>query len=252
MKTAVILFAYKRPRYLKKTLAALERAYLSLPYISVGKDYLYYDRINLDRLCFIDYSEIQPKIFDLVSNSGMFDKVTLRNNNYGLSDNIKHGIFEAFQVYDAVIILEDDIVIEPDALIYLQNQLIKHKDNKEIGQVNLQGNHPSSHGWAIWKDRWEQIDWDNVPYQEGELLKQFNKHGAVWDIIFHHNFDSLGWKAIGEKKAKHIGRAGEHFKWYSNFRIRKYFREWKDNYYRDKDLIMGKEKLPETLFRRFL
>lgn len=232
-KIALILFAYKRPRYLRETLEALKGAYIP----------------DLDYFCFIDSSEMQFKIFDIVENARLFDKIVLRKRNYGLTDNIKYGIFEVFENYDAVIVLEDDIVIETDALEYLVTKL--NKNDKSIGQINLQGvSVPNSHGWATWKDRWEQIDWDNFPI-EGELARLFQKH-KTWDIIFAHNLNSLGYKVIGEKKAKHIGRTGEHYKWYSNLSIRKHFREWKKNYYRDKDILMRKDKFPYNIYRWFL
>ena len=207
MRIAVILFAYKRPRYLKRCLASLENV------------------VGLDYYAFVDHSPMQDKIAGIIKKMGFFN-IIKRENNYGLSKNIVQGISKIFQLgYEAVIVIEDDIVLEPDALTYSINSLIKYKDNKKIGQISLQGDFPTCTGWAMWKDRWDRIDFDNVPL-EGWLAKPYKKH-KTWGIIIRHNLDMLGLEARGKKLAKHIGTIGEHSNILSKFGIRKLFREWK-------------------------
>ena len=219
-ETAVILFAYKRPRYLKKCLTSLKKAYD--------------DRLVFNYYAFVDYSMMQNKIAQIIRESGLFDKIIKRDRCLGVDESIKRGVYEVLKDYNSVIVIEDDLVLEPEAIIYLKDNLDKYEDDKSVGQITLQGNFPHSHGWAIWKDKWEKIDWDLVPLF-GHLAKQYKKQGATWDVIFHNNFNSLGWKAIGKKLAKHIGTFGVHYNILSKLSIRKYFKE---DYYRDKDILM--------------
>jgi hypothetical protein len=238
MKIAVILFAYKRPKYLKKCLASLGKAY------SLRMAFNYY--------AIVDYSLMQDKIAKLIRNSGLFDKIIKRDFHHGVDKNIKNGIFQVLRDgHDAVIVLEDDLIIDPKSLQYLYDQLIKYEHDKSIGQITLQGNYIHSHGWATWKDRWMKIDFDRIPL-EGHLVKQYLKNGATWDVIFHNNCDLLGWKAVGKKLAKHIGTIGTHYNILDLFSIRKYYRKWNENYYRDKDIMMvGNEPFIVNIFRAF-
>ena len=185
---------------------------------------------------------MQDKIARMIRKSGIFDRIIKRKRHYGLDRNIKEGISEIFKIYDAVIVIEDDLILDSIALTYLRIQLLKYKDDPKIGQVNLQGNFIHSHGWATWKDRWQNIDWGLVPLS-GHLSKAYLKHPEAWDIIFHHNLDRNGWTAIGKKLATHIGNIGTHYNILSRFGIRKHFRKWREDYYRDKDVIMVKENL---------
>jgi len=236
MKTAVILFAYQRPRYLKKCLASFKKAYEP--------------KLAFHYYAFVDYSWLQDKIARMIRESGIFDMVYKRKRKMGLNDNITQGIYEKFQTYDAIIVIEDDIVLEPSALSYLIEMLEKHKNDKSIGQVNLSGNFQSSHGWATWKDRWQKVCFNNFPL-EGDLAKEYLKHKS-WDTVYSHNFNLQGWEAIGEKLATHIGNIGTHYNILSRFSIRKQFRKWKNDYYRDKNLLMEKESLIHNFYRLFI
>ena len=229
MEIAVILFAYKRPRYLKKCLKSIKDAYRG----DVAHHYY----------AFIDYSWMQDKIAKMIRNSEIFGRIIKREKRYGLNRNIIEGINEIFKTYDAVIVIEDDLVLDPISLTYLRIQLMKYGEDKKIGHINLEGNFPSSHGWAIWKDRWDKIDWDLISNE---------KNGDSWDIILRNNIVKLGWQTIGKNMVTHIGNIGEHYNPLSRFGIRKHFREWKEDYYRDKDLLMVKENFLTKLYRLFL
>lgn len=198
MKTAVVLFAYKRPEYLKKALASHTRV------------------DSLDYYAFVDYSEIQDEILDIILQKGLYT-VYAEEKNLGLNKNIITGISVLFRSYDAVIVLEDDIVLRGDALIFLKTYLELLKDVKHIGAVSCKKEPGFLHkgfycwGWGTWKDRWN------------ETVKALEINGKSWDIQVFDYFiqNNLYTYCSPIKRSKHIGNKGTHYKWYSKLSVRR-------------------------------
>lgn len=228
MNIAVVLFAYQRPGYLKKCLESIKDAYCG------DMVHHYY--------AFIDYSWMQDEIAEIIKGSGLFDNIIKREKKYGCDRNIINGIDEIFKTYDAVIVLEDDLILKPDTLEYLAEQLNTYKDNCRIGAVTAnKGRLPHQNGWGwawgTWKKKWDvKLD------------------GRTWDMSAVDYFKSYGLYAIfsPKKRVKHIGNKGTHFNILSRFGIRKHFRKWKENYYRDKDVMMVRETLLTRFYRIFI
>lgn len=237
MNLAVVLFAYQRPKTLKKALATH----------TLLKDADYY--------CFIDYSKMQEEIAKIVYDTGLYPFIIKRSHKYGLNRNIIDGITEIFTHggYDAVIVLEDDLKIAKDGLRWLQTMLIAKDGDDRYGSVCLNKGDVLNKrfrcwGWGTWKYVWENIDWDIKVF--GQYEKRWNKTQS-WDyyVAFWMELNQLYARASSFERVKHIGYIGVHYKWYAQFGIRQYYRAWKENYYRDKDIIMKKEKFPYNLFR---
>jgi hypothetical protein len=208
MKIAVILFAYKRPRTLKRVLKS-------------------HYKIDADYFCFIDKSEIKKQIYSIVHNSGLYE-ITLRPYNYGLNRNIKDGITEIFNKgYEAAIILEDDILIKKGGLEWLKEQLEIYKHTENIGAVSLCKGKVFDQfkcwGWATWKNRWSGIDWSLDVH--GRYKSGWDKHHS-WDQYVAFYFDLTGQFTRCHYKglSKHIGYFGTHYSWYSGLSLRKLFR----------------------------
>lgn len=195
MKTAVVLFAYKRPEYLKKALASHTQV------------------DSLDYYAFVDYSEMQDEILDIILQKGLYT-VYAEEKNLGLNKNIITGISVLFRSYDAVIVLEDDLRISPDAIQYLHYQLWRLRDYKHFSSVCLSKgeifNEFRCHGWGTWKDRWQDVVIDI--------------DGESWDIQLQRFWKEkkLYCYASPIQRVKHIGNSGVHYKWYSQFGIRQY------------------------------
>ena len=198
MKLAVVLFAYKRLEYLKKALAS-------------------HSKIDADYYAIVDYSDMQLEISRLIP-SKLYQYEIDRTENYGLNKNIIDGITEIFgEGYDAIIVLEDDIVLSGDALIYLKTYLELLKDIKHIGAVSCKKEPGFLHkgfycwGWATWKDRWESIQ------------KDLDVNGKSWDLQVFDYFikNNLYTYCSPIKRSKHIGNIGTHYKWYSKLSVRR-------------------------------
>ena len=130
-------------------------------------------------------------------------KVIERKTNYGLAINLIDGISAVLEEHENCIVLEDDIVVAPNFLAFMNQALNTYKNNKQIftiqsttGNSKLPGDcccrkHPNCWGWAIWKDRWSlyernvaqafvDINADNM-----NLRTQINNNNSVnicWQI----------------------------------------------------------------------
>ena len=127
-----------------------------------------------------------------------FQEITIIEHdvNLGLANNIISGVTEILLIHDRIVVLEDDLVVAPNFLNYMASALAFYKDHQQVGGIsgfsldlyNLQSiekdsyvlGRPSSWGWAIWRDRWQKIDWelrasDCAGYK---LRRDFNSYGG--------------------------------------------------------------------------
>lgn len=100
---------------------------------------------------------------------------TFAENNKGLADSIIGGVSEIINQYGRVIVLEDDLVLMPNFLNFLNQGLDYYENNQKVMsvcghscKVKVPADYPydayfftrsSSWGWATWKDRWNLVDW---------------------------------------------------------------------------------------------
>ncbi len=205
MKTAVCLFAFNRPKYLKRALETHKKI------------------VGLRYYAFVDYSEKQQEVLDLVVDSEIYGEVVLRAEHYGLNRNITEGITEVFgSGFDAVIVLEDDLLLGEDGLEWLSESLEQYENEGYVGSVALHPAHikkPREYefmnlGWGTWKDRWERHEFIEG---EGTQAQQFER--------FHRD-NYLHCISSKRHKVKHIGWKGEHFGWLDRFSIRGLWRKY--------------------------
>lgn len=96
--------------------------------------------------------------------------------NKGLANSIIGGVSEIINIYGRVIVLEDDLVLMPNFLNYMNQGLQYYEENPQVMsvcghscKVSVQKTYPydayfftrsSSWGWGTWKDRWDEVDWN--------------------------------------------------------------------------------------------
>jgi hypothetical protein len=143
----------------------------------------------------------------------------------GLKASVKNGISHVLSKHETVIVLEDDICVNQNFLEFHNTCLQKYKENQEVWYVsafvipkigkNIENRtreryflaqRASSWGWSTWKDRWEQVEWDEKIlfeclnrddnykkyYSTGGdkirmLLDCFEKKNNSWAIIWDLN-----------------------------------------------------------------
>lgn len=191
----VILFAYNRAEHLAKTINALAKCELaaqSRVIVMIDGPKNEEDRRKQERM-----------ILDLDVVSG-FARVEVRTRkiNVGLEQNITTGITSVINEYGKAIILEDDILVSPLFLRYMNDTLDFYEDKKEVWHISgwnfpiSADDLPSSFlwhtalgwGWATWADRWQHYKRDpNALIQRWDQIdiQKFNLHGCFdfWDQV---------------------------------------------------------------------
>ena len=156
------VFACKRPEHLRNLLASLksnEEAASSDLTIFIGGP---------------KNSDDWPKVHETVTIAEAiagFKSVKVRKafEITGASDLIKFGIDSVLTEFNSVIVLEDDLLVRRDFLLYMNTSLIQYQDDPRIGQISgwnfgiikpsspketyfMQNN--TSWGWATWRRVW--------------------------------------------------------------------------------------------------
>lgn len=187
MLAPIIIFAFNRPESLKRLK------------ISLTSNYLYEES---EKFIFIDgprNESDQVKINEVIKIAQTITQnIVISTFNKGLGTSIITGVSSVFKKYEKAIILEDDLICTPNFLSYMNQALdFYEKDNRiisicgyglkikrpknYIGDVYLSGR-SSSWGWATWKDRWKQIDWEMKDWKEfssdSRRIKAFNRNGS--------------------------------------------------------------------------
>lgn len=178
MKIALILFAYNRPKYLKKA--------IKTHVIPAG----------IDTYAFVDKSDKQGEVVDIIEKSGLYDVIVPRQEHYGLNKNIRDGIGRALLHHDAVIVLEDDLLLNDDAIIWLSEKL---KYNPVVSLQQEDSRYPfRCWGWGMWRYVWDDMSW----YSDDS-----------WDVVVNENFKMYGYASFCSDKSrvKHIGAKGVHY-----------------------------------------
>ncbi len=195
MLAPVVVFAYNRYEKTKKCLESL----LSNGELCKQTDlYVFVDGPKNE-----NNQEQVAKVRELVrtwEGQGIFQqyRVTCREHNVGLANNVISGVTEIISKYERVIVLEDDLIVSSRFLDYMNRTLDYYEKESDIWSIagytpDLKalkrynkdvwlGYRASSWGWATWADRWNTVDWNMSDYQEfladENRKKQFLRGGA--------------------------------------------------------------------------
>lgn len=136
------------------------------------------------------------EVIKIAESACGFASVTINAspNNKGLGPSIIAGVSEVINEYGRVIVMEDDLLVTPNFLAYMNSALDRYAGEAgvfsvcgytlDIGRLDEYqydtwlGRRSSSWGWATWKDRWDSVDWD--PSEESILKNRraFNRWGG--------------------------------------------------------------------------
>ncbi len=170
MPAPVVLFCFNRPHHLRTTLNHLVQCSLASETVL----YCYSDGPREGNNA--DIKNVRDVRNILNSTEGFKEIIRIYSNaNKGLASSVIEGVSEVIKRHGVAIVLEDDLIMSTDFLIFMNNALKKYKSNKRIGSISgysfllekitedvklVAVKRASSWGWATWHDRWEDVDWE--------------------------------------------------------------------------------------------
>lgn len=208
MLAPIIVFAYNRPSHLQKTLSWLGRNELA----NQSTLFVYLDGVKKDAS-----PEQVERVNEARSVAHRFAEVPVfkevhfieRDRNLGLGTSIITGVTEVIKIFGKVIVMEDDLQTSPFFLSYM-NQCLDHYENRKavfsisgLSRPHPERFYPNDYpydvyvslvhhptGWATWKDRWDQVDWDvhllETVKEQPEMIKAFRRiEYSEYDALVH-------------------------------------------------------------------
>jgi glycosyltransferase involved in cell wall biosynthesis len=190
MLAPICLFTYKRLFETRKTIQALQNNFLATESDLI----IFSDGGNSDA----SWAKVKAVREYIRSVSG-FKSIQLIESeiNVGLANSIITGVTQILDTYGKVIVLEDDVITTSNFLDYMNQCLNSYENNDRVLSISgfsfsnnslnetsdvCFGNRASSWGWATWKNRWEQVDWEVKTYKNFQynLIKRwkFNRGGS--------------------------------------------------------------------------
>lgn len=189
----IAIFAFSRPDLLQRTLAAL-----------VANDLA--NKVSATFFCDGPRHEKDEPgtraVRELAKKAHGFASVEVveRPKNMGCAASVIDGLTEMFRLHERLIVIEDDIVTSPYTLRFLAEGLARYADNEKVFNISawtpphiarkISASYPcdvyaiprfNCWGWASWRDRFQDIDWDVKDYQtfknSPQLRKAFNIGG---------------------------------------------------------------------------
>lgn len=191
MFAPIVLFVYNRLHHTMQTVEALQKN-------DYAKDSVLY--IFCDGSKDEQHVDEVMKVQEYVSTIDGFKDIHIEKSsiNKGLANSVISGVTKVICQYGKVIVVEDDIITQPFFLRYMNACLDTYYDRSDIfmiGGYNYNFRIPPDYmhdvyvvhrscswGWATWKDRWLQADWNVSDYQlmlcSSKLRKRFNRGGS--------------------------------------------------------------------------
>jgi hypothetical protein len=184
----IVLFVYNRPEHTRRTLAALAANPLA-----VESDLIIY----ADGAKRPEHQASVRAVRDLIRTTGGFKSIEIvgRESNRGLAKSVIAGVSEVCAARGRVIVVEDDLVVAPDFLTFLNAGLERYADEPNVFQVSgymfpVVTGSPSGGlflpliscwGWGTWQRAWSQFDPTAAGYarlvDDLDLRDRFNLHG---------------------------------------------------------------------------
>jgi hypothetical protein len=185
----VALFVYKRVDHLERTINSLKHNHLSqnvdLHIFSDGPKKPE-DKLSVDQ------------VRNYIKNISDFSKVTIRESaeNRGLAKSIISGVTEVLDIYDRVIVIEDDLELSPYFLTYMNEALNLYQDNPKVASIHgytlpVKAQLPDTFflkgadcwGWGTWKRAWDIFEKDGKilldRLSKEKLMREFDLDGLV-------------------------------------------------------------------------
>jgi glycosyltransferase involved in cell wall biosynthesis len=183
----IILFVYNRSDHTRQTIEALQKNALA------AKSELI---VFSDGAKTSEQSAPVEAVRNYLKNVQGFKNVRIveRDRNFGLANNIIDGVTTTLNQFDTLIVLEDDLVVSPWFLDFMNEGLQKYKHTEEVISIHgycIPANFPEPAffirgadcwGWATWKRGWKLFNPDSTALlqslRQQKLLYAFDLDGS--------------------------------------------------------------------------
>ena len=161
-----LLFVYNRPEHVRRNIQALLKNELA----AESELFIYSDAAK-DETSQAAVKEVRAFIRSIQG----FKKITIteRAENWGLARSIIDGVTTQINRYGRVIVLEDDLVVAPHFLQFMNDALETYRDEERVGHIQACDftHDPSlpdtflikwtgSWGWGTWDRAWKHFNAD--------------------------------------------------------------------------------------------
>lgn len=169
---AVLLIAFSRIDYARKTFEAIKKA-------KPAKFYFYTNKGREDHPEECEKNEIVKQLAKEVDWPCEF-KTWFRDEPINVLDSIRLAIDWVFQNEEMAIIMEEDSVGAPSWFDFASDMLVKYKNDRRVWMIGgsnyAEDYNPKGYsyhfsrdffinGWASWRDRWYQVPWGHLDYK---------------------------------------------------------------------------------------
>lgn len=185
----ILLFVYNRPVHTERLIGSLQQNGLA-----AQSPLIIYSDGAKDESSREAVEEVRRLIRDVCG----FASVTLveRDENWGLARNIIDGVTTQVRSFGRVIVLEDDLVLSPYFLQFMNDALEVYRNEPSVGHIqacDFTGDpalpdtflikFTGSWGWATWDKAWQHFNPDGK-----ELLEQLEKRKLTREFDFDGNY----------------------------------------------------------------
>ena len=160
----ILLFVYNRPEHTQRCIESLKRNSLATD----STLYIYADGAKND----IQQAAVNEVRSYIHTIRGFKETIIIeRDENWGLARNIIDGVTTQVNQYGRVIVLEDDLVVAPYFLQFMNDALETYQDEPKVGHIQACDftQDPSlpdtflikwtgSWGWATWDRAWKHFN----------------------------------------------------------------------------------------------
>lgn len=194
MLAPVVLFVYNRLDHTQHVVETLSRNHLA----KESELYVFSDAAKNENAS-EKVEAVRSFIQEETWHEG-FKNVTIveAQKNKGLANSVIDGVSKIIEQYGRVIVVEDDLVLSPFFLDYMNGALDFYENEENIWSISgysfpmkSMKHYPHdvfysyrgcSWGWATWSDRWKTVDWDVKDYRkasgDSEWIRRFNRGGG--------------------------------------------------------------------------
>lgn len=185
----ILLFVYNRPEHVKQTITSLLQNSLA----AESPLFIYSDAAkNEEARTLVD--ETRKYLHAITGFASI--SIIERNENWGLARNIIDGVTTLVNRFGRVIVLEDDLIVAPYFLQFMNDALETYKDEPKVGHIQACDftqdptlpdtfliKFTGSWGWGTWDRAWMHFNPDGKA-----LLRQLENRRLTRIFDFNGNY----------------------------------------------------------------